>query len=153
MFSYFFGYTDDNNISETKEVYDDDKINKIKQINGEIPTEEEIELKYKSITKNYELNKQIRRVATKLKLNKTIQNKYIEDETYLDMVEPLKTRRIVRHKRSDSQESIYEVLQNNSLNFNDNIISFRDTEYDVINVNKNNFINTSVDKNKIPRRR
>jgi len=137
MFSYFFGYTDDNNISETKEVYDDDTINKIKQTNGEIPTEEEIELKYKSITKNYELNKQIRRVATKLKLNKTIQNKYIEDETYLDMVEPLKTRRIVRHKRSDSQESIYEVLQNNTLNFNDNIISFRDTEYDVINVNKN----------------
>jgi hypothetical protein len=153
MFSYFFGYTDDNNISETKEVYDDDAINKIKQINGEIPTEEEIELKYKSITKNYELNKQIRRVATKLKLNKTIQNKYIEDETYLDMVEPLKTRRIVRHKRSDSQESIYEVLHNNSPNFNDNIISFRDTEYDVINLNKNNFINTSVDKNKIPRRR
>lgn len=153
MFSYFFGYTDDNNISETKEVYDDDTINKIKQTNGEIPTEEEIELKYKSITKNYELNKQIRRVATKLKLNKTIQNKYIEDETYLDMVEPLKTRRIVRHKRSDSQESIYEVLQNNSLNFNDNIISFRDTEYDVINVNKNNFINTSVNNNKIPRRR
>lgn len=153
MFSYFFGYTDDNNINETKEVYDDDTINKIKQTNGEIPTEEEIELKYKSITKNYELNKQIRRVATKLKLNKTIQNKYIEDETYLDMVEPLKTRRIVRHKRSDSQESIYEVLQNNSLNFNDNIISFRDTEYDVINVNKNNFINTSVNNNKIPRRR
>lgn len=153
MFSYFFGYTDDNNISETKEVYDDDTINKIKQTNGEIPTEEEIELKYKSITKNYELNKQIRRVATKLKLNKTIQNKYIEDETYLDMVEPLKTRRIVRHKRSDSQESIYEVLQNNTLNFNDNIISFRDTEYDVINVNKNNFINTSVNNNKIPRRR
>jgi hypothetical protein len=144
MFSYFFGYTDDNNISETKEVYDDETINKIKQTNGEIPTEEEIELKYKSITKNYELNKQIRRVATKLKLNKTIQNKYIEDETYLDMVEPLKTRRIVRHKRSDSQESIYEVLQNNSLNLNDNIISFRDTEYDVIN----NFNN-----NKIPRRR
>jgi hypothetical protein len=144
MFSYFFGYTDDNNISETKEVYDDETINKIKQTNGEIPTEEEIELKYKSITKNYELNKQIRRVATKLKLNKTIQNKYIEDETYLDMVEPLKTRRIVRHKRSDSQESIYEVLQNNSLNLNDNIISFRDTEYDVIN----NFNN-----NKIQRRR
>jgi hypothetical protein len=144
MFSYFFGYTDDNNISETKEVYDDETINKIKQTNGEIPTEEEIELKYKSITKNYELNKQIRRVATKLKLNKTIQNKYIEDETYLDMVEPLKTRRIVRHKRSDSQESIYEVLQNNSLNLNANIISFRDTEYDVIN----NFNN-----NKIQRRR
>jgi len=144
MFSYFFGYTDENNISETKEVYDDETINKIKQTNGEIPTEEEIELKYKSITKNYELNKQIRRVATKLKLNKTIQNKYIEDETYLDMVEPLKTRRIVRHKRSDSQESIYEVMQNNSLNLNDNIISFRDTEYDVIN----NFNN-----NKIPRRR
>lgn len=142
MFSYFFGYTDDNNINEIKEVYD-----------VKIPTEEENELKYKSITKNYELNKQIRRVATKLKLNKTIQNKYIEDETYLDMVEPLKTRRIVRHKRSDSQESIYEVLQNNSLNFNDNIISFRDTEYDVINVNKNNFINTSVNNNKIPRRR
>ena len=79
-----------------------------------------------------------------MKLNKTIQNKYIEDETYLDMVEPLKTRRIVRHKRSDSQESIYEVMQNNSLNLNDNIISFRDTEYDVIN----NFNN-----NKIPRRR
>jgi len=133
MFSYFFGYTEDNNINEIKEVYD------LKN-----PTEEEIELKYKSITKNYELNKQIRRVATKLKLNKTIQNKYIEDETYLDMVEPLKTRRIVRHKRSDSQESIYEVLQNNSLNLNDNIISFRDTEYDVIN----NFNN-----NKIPRRR
>jgi len=133
MFSYFFGYTEDNNINEIKEVYD------LKN-----PTEEENELKYKSITKNYELNKQIRRVATKLKLNKTIQNKYIEDETYLDMVEPLKTRRIVRHKRSDSQESIYEVLQNNSLNLNDNIISFRDTEYDVIN----NFNN-----NKIPRRR
>jgi len=133
MFSYFFGYTEDNNINEIKEVYD------LKN-----PTEEEIELKYKSITKNYELNKQIRRVATKLKLNKTIQNKYIEDETYLDMVEPLKTRRIVRHKRSDSQESIYEVLQNNSLNLNDNIISFRDTEYDVIN----NFNN-----NKIQRRR
>ena len=133
MFSYFFGYTEDNNINEIKEVYD------LKN-----PTEEENELKYKSITKNYELNKQIRRVATKLKLNKTIQNKYIEDETYLDMVEPLKTRRIVRHKRSDSQESIYEVLQNNSLNLNDNIISFRDTEYDVIN----NFNN-----NKIQRRR
>ena len=133
MFSYFFGYTEDNNINEIKEVYD------LKN-----PTEEENELKYKSITKNYELNKQIRRVATKLKLNKTIQNKYIEDETYLDMVEPLKTRRIVRHKRSDSQESIYEVMQNNSLNLNDNIISFRDTEYDVIN----NFNN-----NKIPRRR
>ena len=134
MFSYLFGY----DITEPVVVKSDNWIDN--NVKSHVDEEE----KYKSISKNYELNKQIRRVATKLKLNKVVQNKYIEDESYLDMVEPLKIKRIVRHKRSDSQESIYEVLQQPILNFEDNIVSYRDTEFDAIN--------TSL-KNKIPRRR
>ena len=134
MFSYLFGY----DITEPVVVKSDN------WIDNNVKSHADEEEKYKSIAKNYELNKQIRRVATKLKLNKVVQNKYIEDESYLDMVEPLKIKRIVRHKRSDSQESIYEVFQQPILNFEDNIVSYRDTEFDAIN--------TSV-KNKIPRRR
>lgn len=134
MFSYLFGY----DITEPVIVKSDN------WIDNNVKSHTDEEEKYKSIAKNYELNKQIRRVATKLKLNKVVQNKYVEDESYLDMVVPLKTKRIVRHKRSDSQESIYEVLQQPILNFEDNIVSYRDTEFDAINISF---------KNKIPRRR
>ena len=60
----------------------------------------------------YELNKQIRRIATKIKLNKAIPNVYKEDYTYLDQDKPVHNKRIIKHhKRHDSLESVYEVVQ------------------------------------------
>jgi hypothetical protein len=89
MLSYIFGYKED-----VKEVIKDD------------------DLMYRSHAKNFELNKQIRRVATKIKLNKTIPNVYIEDDTYLDHYKPVHSKRIIKHhQRQDSLESIYEVVQ------------------------------------------
>jgi len=105
MLSYIFGYTE-----EIKEVLNENAINEIKQLCGEIQNEEDKELMYKSHTKNYELNKQIRRIATKIKLNKAITNVYREDDSYLDQKEPIKKRIIKHHKRSDSLESVYEVI-------------------------------------------
>jgi hypothetical protein len=105
MLSYIFGYTE-----EVKEVLNEKAINEIKQLCGEIQNEEDRDLMYKSHTKNYELNKQIRRIATKIKLNKAITNVYREDDSYLDQKEPIKKRIIKHHKRSDSLESVYEVL-------------------------------------------
>ena len=105
MFSYIFGYTE-----EVKEVLDDDAVIKIKKLSGEIQNEEDTELMYKSHTKNYELNKQIRRIATKIKLNKCVPNVYREDDSYLDQKEPVKKRILRHHKRRDSLESVYEVI-------------------------------------------
>ena len=106
MFSYIFGYTE-----EVKEVLDDNTVIEIKKLSGESQTDEDKELMYKSHTKNYELNKQIRRIATKIKLNKCVPNVYREDDSYLDQKEPVKKRIIKHHKRHDSLESIYEVVQ------------------------------------------
>lgn len=105
MLSYIFGYTE-----EVKEVLNEKAINEIKQLCGEIQNEEDRDLMYKSHTKNYELNKQIKRIATKIKLNKCVPNVYKEDDSYLDQKEPIKKRIIKHHKRSDSLESVYEVL-------------------------------------------
>ena len=106
MFSYFFGYTE-----ELKEVLDDNVVIEIKKLSSEIQTDEDKDLMYKSHTKNYELNKQIRRIATKIKLNKCVPNVYKEDDSHLDQKVPVKKRVLKHHKRNDSLESIYEVVQ------------------------------------------
>ena len=107
MLSYIFGYSD----NETKEVLNDKTIVEIKKLTGDIQTDEDKELMYKLHAKNYELHKQIRRIATKIKLNKTIKNVYIEDESYLDQDKPVRTKRIIKHhKRNNSLESVYEVI-------------------------------------------
>jgi hypothetical protein len=106
MFSYFFGYTE-----ELKEVLDDNVVIEIKKLSNEIQTDEDKDLMYKSHTKNYELNKQIRRIATKIKLNKCVPNVYKEDDSHLDQKVPVKKRVLKHHKRNDSLESIYEVVQ------------------------------------------
>jgi hypothetical protein len=106
MFSYIFGYTD-----EVKEVFNESDIVEIKKLAGDSQNQQDEELMYRSHTKNYELNKQIRRVATKIKLNKTIPNVYIEDDTYLDHDKPVHSKRIIKHhKRHDSLESVYEII-------------------------------------------
>ena len=105
MLSYIFGYTE-----EIKEVFDDTAIKEIKKLTGELQCEEDKDFMYKSHSKNYELNKQIRRIATKIKLNKCVPNVYKEDDSYLDQKEPIKKRIIRRHKRNDSLESVYEVI-------------------------------------------
>ena len=106
MFSYFFGYTE-----EIKGVLDDNVVIEIKKLSNEIQTDEDKDLMYKSHTKNYELNKQIRRIATKIKLNKCVPNVYKEDDSHLDQKVPVKKRVLKHHKRNDSLESIYEVVQ------------------------------------------
>jgi hypothetical protein len=106
MFSYFFGYTE-----ELKEVLDDNVVIEIKKLSNEIQTDEDKDLMYKSHTKNYELNKQIRRIATKIRLNKCVPNVYKEDDSHLDQKVPVKKRVLKHHKRNDSLESIYEVVQ------------------------------------------
>ena len=106
MFSYIFGYTE-----EIKEVLDDNVVIEIKKLSKEIQTDEDKDLMYKSHTKNYELNKQIRRIATKIKLNKCVPNVYKEDDSHLDQKVPVKKRVLKHHKRNDSLESIYEVVQ------------------------------------------
>ena len=106
MFSYIFGYTE-----EIKEVLKDEDIVEIKKLCGEIQNQQDEELMYKSHSKNYELNKQIRRIATKIKLNKAIPNVYKQDDSYLDHDKPVHSKRILKHhKRNDSLESVYEVL-------------------------------------------
>ena len=107
MLSYICGYSN----NETNEVLNDITINEIKKMTGDVQSDEDKDLMYKSHTKNYELNKQIKRIATKLKLNKTIQNVYKVDDSYLDQEKPVHTKRIIkRHKRTDSLESVYEVI-------------------------------------------
>lgn len=106
MFSYIFGYTE-----EIKEVFDDNALIEIKKLTGESQSDEDKDLMYQSHTKNYELNKQIRRIATKIKLNKCTTNVYKEDDSYLDQKEPIKKRIIKHHRRNDSLESVYEVVQ------------------------------------------
>jgi hypothetical protein len=101
MLSSIFGYTE--------EVLKEEDVKKINILDSQNQQDEE--LMYKSHTKNYELNKQIRRVATKIKLNKCTPNVYKEDYSYLDQKEPIKKRIIKRHKRHDSLESVYEVVQ------------------------------------------
>ena len=106
MLSYIFGYTE-----EIKEVFDDNVVIEIKKLSGDRQTDEDKDLMYQSHAKNYELNKQIRRIATKIKLNKATPNVYKEDYTYLDQDKPIHSKRIIRHhKRHDSLESVYEVL-------------------------------------------
>jgi len=106
MFSYIFGYTE-----ELNEILNESAIDEIKKLSGELQNEEDKELMYKSHTKNYELNKQIKRIATKIKLNKCTPNVYREDDSYLDQKEPIKKRIIKHHKRINSLESVYEVMQ------------------------------------------
>ena len=106
MFSYIFGYTE-----EVNEILNESAIDEIKKLTGELQNAEDEEMMYKSHTKNYELNKQIKRIATKIKLNKCTPNVYREDDSYLDQKEPIKKRIIKHHKRNDSLESVYEVLQ------------------------------------------
>jgi len=106
MFSYIFGYTE-----ELNEILNESAIDEIKKLSGELQNEEDKELMYKSHTKNYELNKQIKRIATKIKLNKCTPNVYREDDSYLDQKEPIKKRIIKHHKRVNSLESVYEVMQ------------------------------------------
>ena len=107
MFSYIFGYTE-----EVKEILNENTIKDIQKLTGERQSDEDKDLMYQSHTKNYELNKQIRRIATKIKLNKAIQNVYKEDNTYLDQDKPVHSKRIIKHhRRNDSLESVYEVLQ------------------------------------------
>ena len=106
MFSYIFGYTE-----EVNEILNESAIDEIKKLSGELQNEEDKELMYKSHTKNYELNKQIKRIATKIKLNKCTPNVYREDDSYLDQKEPIKKRIIKHHKRINSLESVYEVMQ------------------------------------------
>ena len=106
MLSYIFGYTE-----EIKEVLNENAVIEIKKLTGELQNQEDMELMYKSHTKNYELNKQIRRIATKIKLNKCVPNVYTIDDSYLDQDKPIHRKRILKHhKRSDSLESVYEVL-------------------------------------------
>jgi len=106
MFSYLFGYNED-----THSVLKDEDVKKINILAGECQSEEDKDFMYLSHSKNYELNKQIRRIATKIKLNKTIPNVYIEDDSYLDHVKPIHHKRILKHhKRNDSLESVYEVI-------------------------------------------
>ena len=106
MFSYIFGYTE-----EVKQVLNESDIIEIKKLCGELQNEEDLEMMYKSHTKNYELNKQIRRIATKIKLNKCVPNVYSIDDSYLDQDKPIKKRIIKHHKRINSLESVYEVMQ------------------------------------------
>jgi hypothetical protein len=106
MFSYIFGYTE-----EVKEVFNENDVIEIKKLCGELQNDEDLELMYRSHTKNYELNKQIKRIATKIKLNKCTPNVYREDDSYLDQKEPIKKRIIKHHKRVNSLESVYEVMQ------------------------------------------
>ena len=106
MFSYIFGYTE-----EVKEVFDDNVVIEIKKLSGENQSDQDKDLMYQSHAKNYELHKQIRRIATKIKLNKCVPNVYKEDDSYLDQKEPIKKRIIKHHRRNDSLESVYEVIQ------------------------------------------
>ena len=106
MFSYIFGYTE-----EVKEVLNENTIKDIQKLTGERQSDEDKDLMYQSHTKNYELNKQIKRIATKIKLNKCTTNVYKEDDSYLDQKEPIKKRIIKHHRRNDSLESVYEVIQ------------------------------------------
>ena len=107
MFSYIFGYTE-----EVKEVLNENEVVEIKKLCGELQNEEDENLMYKSHSKNYELNKQIKKIATKIKLNKCVPNVYKEDDSYLDQDKPIHSKRIIRHhKRHDSLESVYEVVQ------------------------------------------
>lgn len=106
MFSYIFGYTE-----EVKEVLNENSIKDIQKLTGERQSDEDKDLMYKSQAKNYELHRQIRRIATKIKLNKGITNVYKEDDSYLDQKEPIKKRIIKHHRRNDSLESVYEVIQ------------------------------------------
>ena len=107
MFSYIFGYTE-----EVKEILNENSIKDIQKLTGERQSDEDKDLMYQSHTKNYELNKQIRRIATKIKLNKAIPNVYKEDNTYLDQDKPVHSKRIIKHhRRNDSLESVYEVIQ------------------------------------------
>ena len=106
MFSYIFGYTE-----EVKEVFDDNVVIEIKKLSGDRQTDEDKDLMYQLHSKNYELHKQIRRIAKKIKLNKCVPNVYKEDDSYLDQKEPIKKRIIKHHKRVNSLESVYEVMQ------------------------------------------
>ena len=106
MFSYIFGYTE-----EIKEVFEADTVIEIKKLSGENQSDQDKDLMYQSHAKNYELHKQIRRIATKIKLNKCVPNVYKEDDSYLDQKEPIKKRIIKHHRRNDSLESVYEVIQ------------------------------------------
>jgi len=106
MFSYIFGYTE-----EVKEVLDANAVIEIKKLSGESQTDEDKDLMYQSHSRNYELHKQIRRIATKIKLNKCVPNVYREDDSYLDQDKPVKKRIIKHHKRNNSLESVYEVIQ------------------------------------------
>ena len=106
MFSYIFGYTE-----EIKEVLNESSVVEIKKLCGELQNDEDLELMYRSHTKNYELNKQIRRISTKIKLNKCVPNVYKEDYSYLDQDKPIHSKRIIKHhKRQNSLESVYEVI-------------------------------------------
>jgi len=106
MFSYFFDSTEYIN-----EILNDTEIKVINELASSFQTIEDKDIMYQSHTKNYELNKQIRRIATKIKLNKTIPNVYIEDDSYLDHDNPIHCKRILKHhKRRDSLESVYEVV-------------------------------------------
>lgn len=106
MFSYIFGYTE-----EVKEVFDDNVVIEIKKLSGESQSDQDKDLMYQLHSKNYELHKQIRRIATKIKLNKCVPNVYSIDDSYLDQDKPIKKRIIKHHKRRDSLESVYEVVQ------------------------------------------
>ena len=106
MFSYIFGYTE-----EVKEVFDDNVVIGIKKLSGDRQTDEDKDLMYQLHSKNYELHKQIRRIATKIKLNKCVPNVYSIDDSYLDQDKPIKKRIIKHHKRVNSLESVYEVMQ------------------------------------------
>ena len=106
MFSYIFGYTE-----EIKEVFDADTVIEIKKLSGESQSDEDKDLMYQLHAKNYELHKQIRRIATKIKLNKCVPNVYKEDDSYLDQKLPIKKRVIKHHKRNNSLASVYEVVQ------------------------------------------
>jgi len=106
MFSYIFGYTE-----EVKEILDDTTVIEIKKLSGESQSDQDKDLMYQLHSKNYELHKQIRRIATKIKLNKCVPNVYREDDSYLDQKVPIKKRVIKHHKRNNSLESVYEVVQ------------------------------------------
>ena len=106
MFSYIFGYTE-----QVNKVLNESDIVEIKKLTGELQNAEDEDLMYRSHAKNYELNKQIRRIATKIKLNKCVPNVYSIDDSYLDQDKPIKKRIIKHHKRVNSLESVYEVMQ------------------------------------------
>jgi len=106
MLSYIFGYTE-----QVNKVLNESDIVEIKKLTGELQNAEDEDLMYRSHAKNYELNKQIKRIATKIKLNKCTPNVYREDDSYLDQKEPIKKRIIKHHKRVNSLESVYEVMQ------------------------------------------